>query len=83
MRKMLASKQCHERGLERLDTLKKINQCPFSTDRIAYEQGKKIDGFIGAKAPAHQTDLMSKRLKQPVRHKVLNHDHDFSKPWRN
>jgi hypothetical protein len=82
VRKTAATKQRHERGLERLYALKKINQCPFSTDGIAYEQGKKIDGFIGAEASAYQTDLMSKCLKQAVRRKVLNDDHDFSKPGR-
>jgi hypothetical protein len=60
-----------------LDTLKKINQCPFSTDRIAYEQGKEIDGFIGARAAyARNGRGSSKRFKQTVRRKMLYYDHD-------
>ena len=61
----------------RLDPLKKINQCSFSTDRIAYEQGKKIDGFIGARAACVRNGRgSSKRFKQTVRRKMLYHDHD-------
>jgi hypothetical protein len=74
MRKVCASKQCHEGGLERSQALKEIGQSPFSTDRIADQQSQKINGFIGAKASAHQTDLMRKGGHSPLRRQVLDSD---------
>ena len=60
MRKASASKQRHEGCVERDQALKELGQGPFSADRIADQQGEKINGFIGAKASAYQTDLMGK-----------------------
>jgi hypothetical protein len=60
--KISPSKQGHERRLERLYALKEVGECPFSADGITYQQGKEINGFIGAETRVHQTHLMSKRI---------------------
>ena len=82
MGKTLAPKQRHEGCLERRDALKEVSERPFSADGIADQQGQKIDGFIAAEASSHQTDLLRKGLKQPLRRQVAGNDDDFSKPRR-
>jgi hypothetical protein len=48
MRETSASKQ--------VQAFKEIGEGSFSADRIAYQQGQKIDGLIDAEAPSHQAN---------------------------
>jgi hypothetical protein len=64
MRKAGASKERHECCPEGSDTLKEVSEGPFSADRIADQQGQKINGFIAAEASSDETDLISEGIKQ-------------------
>src|ERR1700676_2952868 len=80
MRQAGAPKERHEGRAKGSYALKEVSQRPFPTDGIAWQQRQKIDGFIAAKASAHQTHLMGKGIQHPIAAEVASHDDDFGKP---
>ena len=83
MGKAFAPEQCHECCSERFYALKEVRERPLSTDGIAQQQDKEINGFIAAKASTHQTNVLPKGFKKFMCCKTPCEDGNFGKPWRN